>query len=78
MVIVVRVLGLLLCAMAIQFMLTGLASSTVNLVRRDTATPYQQHGHGGDAGRTAGAASSDHDVCGLIKSEAILVRGHGQ
>jgi multiple antibiotic resistance protein len=40
MVIVVRVLGLILCAMAIQFMLTGLAGSTVNLVRRDTVTPY--------------------------------------
>ena len=44
MVIVVRVLGLILCAMAIQFMLTGLASSTINLVRRDTAAPYQ-HPH---------------------------------
>ena len=40
MVIVVRVLGLILCAMAIQFMLTGLAGSTMNLVRRDTASPY--------------------------------------
>ncbi len=40
MVIVVRVLGLILCAMAIQFMLTGLAGSTMNLVRRDTVTPY--------------------------------------
>ena len=44
MVIVVRVLGLILCAMAIQFMLTGLASSTTNLVRKDTAVPYQ-HEH---------------------------------
>jgi multiple antibiotic resistance protein len=54
-VIVIRVLGLILCAMAVQFMLTGLASSTVNLVRRDTATPYQ-HEHrtgGGSAGATA-------------------------
>jgi multiple antibiotic resistance protein len=41
MVIVVRVLGLVLCAMAVQFMLTGLAGSTINLVRRDTAMPYQ-------------------------------------
>jgi multiple antibiotic resistance protein len=40
-VIVVRVLGLILCAMAVQFMLTGLAASTINLVRRETATPYQ-------------------------------------
>jgi multiple antibiotic resistance protein len=39
--VVIRVLGLILCAMAIQFMLVGLAGSTVNLVRRDTATPYQ-------------------------------------
>jgi multiple antibiotic resistance protein len=41
MVIVVRVLGLILCAMAVQFMLTGLANSTVGLMRHDTATPYQ-------------------------------------
>ena len=48
MVIVVRVLGLILCAMAIQFMLTGLAGSTIALIRTDTATPYQQQGsHGG-------------------------------
>lgn len=40
MVIVVRVLGLILCAMAIQFMLAGLAGSTINLVRRETVTPY--------------------------------------
>jgi multiple antibiotic resistance protein len=46
MVIVVRVLGLILCAMAIQFMLIGLASSTINLVRRDTAAPYQHEKHG--------------------------------
>ena len=45
MVIVVRVLGLILCAMAVQFMLAGLADSTRNLVRRDTATPYQQAAH---------------------------------
>jgi len=41
MVIVVRVLGLILCAMAVQFMLAGLADSTNGLVRRDTASPYQ-------------------------------------
>jgi len=41
MVIIVRVLGLILCAMAVQFILTGLGASTVNLVRKDTATPYQ-------------------------------------
>jgi multiple antibiotic resistance protein len=39
--VVIRVLGLILCAMAVQFMLVGLAGSTVNLVRRDTASPYQ-------------------------------------
>ncbi len=44
MVIVVRVLGLILCAMAIQFMLTGLAGSTISLIRKDTAAPYQQKG----------------------------------
>jgi multiple antibiotic resistance protein len=41
--VVIRVLGLILCAMAVQFMLIGLAGSTVNLVRRDTAAPYQNH-----------------------------------
>lgn len=44
MVIVVRVLGLILCAMAIQFMLTGLAGSTIALIRKDTASPYEQKG----------------------------------
>ncbi len=44
MVIVVRVLGLILCAMAVQFMLTGLEGSTIALIRKDTATPYQQKG----------------------------------
>jgi multiple antibiotic resistance protein len=39
--VVVRVLGLILCAMAVQFMLAGLAGSTIGLVRRDTAMPYQ-------------------------------------
>lgn len=43
MIIIVRVLGLILCAMAVQFILTGLAASTVGLVRKDTATPYQLH-----------------------------------
>jgi multiple antibiotic resistance protein len=45
MVIVVRVLGLILCAMAIQFMLTGLEGSTIALIRKDTAAPYQQKGN---------------------------------
>ena len=50
MIIVVRVLGLILCAMAVQFMLTGLAGSTMNLVRRDTAMPYQQNAGTADPG----------------------------
>jgi multiple antibiotic resistance protein len=41
MVIIVRVLGLILCAMAVQFILTGLAGSTIGVVRKDTAAPYQ-------------------------------------
>jgi multiple antibiotic resistance protein len=41
MIIVVRVLGLILCAMAVQFILAGLADSTIGLVRRGVATPYQ-------------------------------------
>ncbi len=41
MIIVVRVLGLILCAMAVQFMLAGLAGSTIDLIRHDTASPYQ-------------------------------------
>ena len=41
MVIVIRVLGLILCAMAVQFILQGLADSTFNLVRRGVAIPYQ-------------------------------------
>jgi len=41
MIIVVRVLGLILCAMAVQFHLAGLADSTIGFVRRGVATPYQ-------------------------------------
>jgi multiple antibiotic resistance protein len=41
MVIVVRVLGLLLTAMAVQFILTGWAASTMGSVRHDVAQPYQ-------------------------------------
>jgi multiple antibiotic resistance protein len=43
--VVIRVLGLILCAMAVQFMLSGLAASTTNLVRHDTAAPYQTSAH---------------------------------
>ncbi len=41
MVIVVRVLGLILAAMAVQFILTGWAASTVGSVRHEVAQPYQ-------------------------------------
>lgn len=40
MTIVVRILGLVLCAMAVQFIIAGVAGSTHNLVRRDAVTPY--------------------------------------
>jgi multiple antibiotic resistance protein len=45
MVIVVRVLGLLLTAMAVQFILTGWAASTVGSVRHEVAQPYQTPRH---------------------------------
>jgi multiple antibiotic resistance protein len=38
--IVVRVLGLILCAMAVQFVLGGVADATSGLVRPETAVPY--------------------------------------
>lgn len=41
MVIVVRVLGLILTAMAVQFILTGWAASTTGSVRHEVAQPYQ-------------------------------------
>jgi multiple antibiotic resistance protein len=40
MTIVVRVLGLILCALAVQFLLAGLADSTVGLIRPSAAQPY--------------------------------------
>jgi multiple antibiotic resistance protein len=40
MTIVVRILGLILCAMAVQFIIAGVAGSTSGLVRHDTAAPY--------------------------------------
>jgi multiple antibiotic resistance protein len=39
--IVVRVLGLILCAMAIQFMLAGFSEATRGFIRHDAAMPYQ-------------------------------------
>jgi multiple antibiotic resistance protein len=38
--IVVRVLGLILCAMAVQFILGGIADSTSGLILKEAATPY--------------------------------------
>ncbi len=40
--IVVRVLGLILCAMAVQFILAGIADSTHGLILKKAAVPYQQ------------------------------------
>jgi multiple antibiotic resistance protein len=38
--IIVRVLGLILCAMAVQFLLAGVADSTHGLIRPEAAAPY--------------------------------------
>jgi multiple antibiotic resistance protein len=43
MTIVVRVAGLILCAMAIQFIITGVSDSTRGLISREAAAPYE-HG----------------------------------
>jgi multiple antibiotic resistance protein len=40
MIIVIRVLGLILCAMAVQFMLAGFAESTFGLMRPNASAPY--------------------------------------
>ena len=40
--IVVRVLGLILCAMAVQFILAGFSDATRGFIRHDTAAPYQK------------------------------------
>jgi multiple antibiotic resistance protein len=40
MTIIVRVLGLILCAMAVQFLLAGIADSTSGLIRPEAAAPY--------------------------------------
>ena len=45
MMIVVRVLGLLLTAMAVQFILAGWAASTTGAVRHEVAQPYQAVRH---------------------------------
>jgi multiple antibiotic resistance protein len=38
--IIVRVLGLILCAMAVQFVLIGMADATDGLILRSAAAPY--------------------------------------
>ncbi len=38
--VIVRVLGLILCAMAVQFLLAGIADSTHGLIRPEAAAPY--------------------------------------
>jgi multiple antibiotic resistance protein len=40
MTVVIRVLGLILCALAVQIIIIGVAASTHGLIRRDTAAPY--------------------------------------
>ena len=40
MTIVVRVLGLILCAMAVQFVLLGVSEATVGVIRPEAAAPY--------------------------------------
>lgn len=42
MVVVIRVLGLVLCAMAIQFILVGLSGATVGLVRGSAVHPWRE------------------------------------
>jgi multiple antibiotic resistance protein len=39
--IVVRVLGLILCAMAVQFILSGIADSTSGLILEEASQPYK-------------------------------------
>jgi multiple antibiotic resistance protein len=51
MTVVVRVLGLILCAMAVQFLLQGLADSTIGLIRHSAAAPYPDGGPIGLPGR---------------------------
>ncbi|WP_334160665.1 MarC family protein [Phenylobacterium sp.] len=42
--IVVRVLGLILCALAVQFLLAGLSDSTIGIIQPEAAAPYE-NGH---------------------------------
>ena len=64
MIIVVRVLGLILCAMAVQFILAGVAGSTIDLIRHDTASPYQAARPSQPAPRTAPAGHQSHPPLG--------------
>jgi multiple antibiotic resistance protein len=41
--IVVRVLGLILCAMAVQFILSGFSDATRGFIRHDAAAPYAKN-----------------------------------
>jgi multiple antibiotic resistance protein len=41
--IVVRVLGLILCALAVQFVLIGVGDATKGLIRADAKAPYAEH-----------------------------------
>ncbi len=40
--IIVRVLGLILCAMAVQFVIVGIADTTRNVILKDVSAPYAQ------------------------------------
>jgi multiple antibiotic resistance protein len=40
--VVVRVLGLILCAMAVQFILAGFSDATRGFIRHDAAVPYEK------------------------------------
>ena len=40
MTVIVRVLGLILCAMAVQFMIMGASAATMGFIRHDAAAPY--------------------------------------
>jgi multiple antibiotic resistance protein len=44
MAIVVRVLGLILCAMAVQFVLVGISDATHNVIQHSVAKPYAKPG----------------------------------
>jgi len=39
--VIVRILGLILCAMAVQFILAGIADSTHGLISKSASAPYQ-------------------------------------